>query len=155
MSQTAAGVENDKIVPGERHHLARGVLVVLAPRDGRSNGTTPASDPRHHAAQEPLAFAQVPERLDRIARHQAEVAGARREIPVHERAHDPVERRRGGDLEDGFAVAFRALGIRGVVAFAVLREYVDDDLRRILEIGVHDHDRVARHVIEAAVSAAG
>ena len=53
------------------------------------------------------------------------------------------------DLERRFAMALGSLRVGDVVALTIAREHLGDDFRRILQIGVHDHDGVAGCVIQA------
>ncbi len=52
-------------------------------------------------------------------------------------------------LEAAFALARQALGVDDLVALLPLGDHVEHDLGRILEIGVHDDDRLARGAVHA------
>ena len=138
-------------VEREAQHLAQrvlrlaGVAGVALVVDGRLR----EADPDGHAAQEAVALAHRQQRVQRAAVEQPEVARVGLEVDLRELAEEPVEPRRGGELEGGLALALLAHHVDDVGALAPLGDHVGDQLGRVLQVGVDHRDGVADGVLEA------
>jgi len=75
--------------------------------------------------------------------HQPEIAGVDRDRNVREAAYDAIERRRGEDLEAALAGARLARRVHDVVPGAKAFDERADQFGRILQVAVHQHDRIA------------
>ena len=76
--------------------------------------------------------------------HQREIPGVQRNVHVRDALQDPVEQRVGSAQHGAFLAVF-AHAVDDVVAFAPLGEHLQDEFRRILQVGVDDrHDVAAR-----------
>ena len=111
------------------------------------HGRLVVADPRDQASHEPALLLQALQIVDHAPRHQPEVAGVHRNVDRRHAADEAIEQRRRRALEPGLAVARAALGVDDVEALAVFFVERRDQLGRILQVGVHDHDgRAAAHV---------
>ena len=84
----------------------------------------------------------------RLAVHQAEVAGLDGEVEAREAAEGAVEAARGDALEGGLPQPLLAHGVDDVDALAPALEHLRDHLRRVLQVAVEHHDHVAAGVLE-------
>ena len=138
-------------VPREAHHppqrelrrpAGAGVAVVLDDRGLEAH-------PRRHAAQEAVALAQPGQRVDDLAVEQPEVARVGLERDLREPPHERVEAARGDELEARLAAAHPPLGDHHVDPLPPALHELRDDLGRVLQVAVDDHDGVAAGVVEA------
>jgi len=106
------------------------------------------ADPRDEAADEAVPLARVAQRADDAPAHQPEVAGVDGDRDVREPPDDAVEERGGEQLEAALAVPAPARRVDDVVAVAELGQEVVDELGRVLQVAVHQHDRVAARRVE-------
>lgn len=83
------------------------------------------------------------------AAEQPEIADLRLQPLVDRPTHQRVEECRGHSLEHAFAIAADPLGGDDVVALSVEGDHLREQFGRILEVGIHDDDRVARGEVEA------
>jgi hypothetical protein len=138
-------------IQGEAQHLAQRVLRrARVPRGARvRDGGLGEPDPDGHPAQVAVALAQGQQRVERAPVEQPEVAGVLGQLHVGDLGDQAVEHAGGAALEAGLALALGAHGIDHVGPGAPAVEHLEDDLGRVLEVGVHHHHGVARRVVEA------
>ena len=80
---------------------------------------------------------------------EAKIADVDRRVEVGDDAEQPVEEGRAQSAEEGLALAPAPYRVHDVVLFAPARDQLRDDLGRVLQVAVHDHDRLAGRPIEA------
>ena len=106
------------------------------------------ADPRGHPAQEAAALPQRAQRVERLAVEQAEVAGVGLEPDLREAPHERVEPARAEQLEAALARAVPPPRDDHLGPLAPRRQQLGDHLRRVLQVGVHHHRRVAPRAVE-------
>ena len=138
-------------VEREAEHLAERVLRLSgeAPRAIVEHLGLLEADPGHHPAHEPVGLAQLAQRDDDPAAHEPEVARVERDLDRDHRGEDPVEPPRGDELEPGLPFAPAPPAVDDVEPLAPLRDHLEDDLGRVLEVGVHHDDGLAARVVDA------
>lgn len=97
-----------------------------------------------------MVLAHAPKGQDGAAVDEAKVAGVERQRHLRQGVDEAIECARRPKLEGGFAVAGGADPVDNLVAFAPLCDHLGDHFRRILQVGVDQHDGVAIGVIEAS-----
>jgi hypothetical protein len=146
-------VSEDEMMPANasRHSVKNPYLAWPAKRSGRSKVTSTWRKPTQvDIARSTRTRSRMPRNhVDHAAIHQPELAGIERPWHLCHALHQPVERLGGGDLPGGLAAAREAAGVDHVVALAPFRHHVGDQLGRVLEVGVDQHDRVAARGIDA------
>ena len=102
------------------------------------------ADPGEHAAQVAAVFRHRAHRVERAPVDQSEVAGVHRDRHLAEARHETVEA--AGDRESGAGLtgAVVAHRVDDVESLAPLLRELQRDLGRVLEIGIHDDDRLPR-----------
>src|SRR5512146_56934 len=116
-------------------------------RPGRSrrtldrHGDLPKPYPAAQAAQEPMAFGGLPQRLDDALRHQPEVPRVEGNGYVRQLSENAVEEEEGEPQPPRF-LALHTLGVYHIESRRVLRQEGGDQLGRILEVAIHDDDGV-------------
>src|SRR5579883_2883473 len=96
-----------------------------------------------------MTFQRQLQRLNDATAHQPEIPGVDGYRDVCEAAHDAVECSRGHELEGSFPLAGASDGVDHVVALAPTFEEGLDQLGWILQVAVHQHDRIAPRYVEA------
>ena len=91
-----------------------------------------------------MRLAELVQRDDDAAAHEAEVARVERDLDGDHRGEEAIEDLRRDELEERLAGARATSAVDDVVALAPLLEHLDDDLGRVLEVGVHDDDGTGR-----------
>ena len=144
------GRERRDRVEREADHAARRILRLA--RVARVplilDAGLPEADPARHPAQEPRALGHARERLDGAARQQPEVARVGGDVDARHPPQDAVEERADRALEPRLAFAACSEPVDDVEAVAPLRHESRDHLGRILQVGVHEHDRVSSCGVE-------
>ncbi len=137
-------------VEREADHLAQRELRLPGGAGGAlvGDGGLGEADPDRHAAQETGALRHRQQRVERAPVHQAEVARVHGQLELGQARHQPVEDVRGVELELGLPLAALAHGVDDVGALAPARDHVDDQLRRVLQVGVDHRDRVPAGVLQ-------
>ena len=107
------------------------------------------ADEGAHAAQEEVALVELQHRVHDAAVDQREVAGVARDREVREAVEGPVEGAVGA-LHEPRRLARDAPAVDDVVALPPLLDELLDQLGRILEIAVEQHERVLRRELHAA-----
>jgi hypothetical protein len=125
----------------------RGAATVHAPGARVLDRDLVETDPGDHSAQEPSSLGHLLECVDHAARHEPEVARLALIRDLREAMHHRVEARRQRDLEPAL-VAADPPRIDHIGALARTRDHVRDQLRRILEVRVHEHRVLAPHVVD-------
>ena len=148
---SGAARERRDRVEAEPQHLAQRVLrdarvALLAHERDRD---LREADPDRHPAQEAVALGHRQQRVERLAVHQAEVAGLDGEVEAREAAERAVEAARGDALERGLPQPLLAHGVDDVDPLAPALEHLRDHLGRVLQVAVEHHDHVAGRVLEA------
>ena len=110
--------------------------------------------PGEHAAHEAVLFGHPVDRLVDAAVDQTEVASVRRHAAVGELPEHPVEQPRVQPPERAGAVPRGDDAVDVLEPLLPLLEEERNQLRRILEVGGHDHRRVAACVRETRCDAA-
>src|SRR5436190_320820 len=93
-------------------------------------------DPREHAANEPVALPHLVEHVERAPVDEPEVADVHRHLNLRDPVEAAIERSRGGALEARLTLANVPDRVDDVVALAPAPRELEDDLRRILQVGV-------------------
>ena len=96
-----------------------------------------------------MPFGRALERVDDAAAHQTKIAGIDWDRNFGKALDDAVEQARSKELKWTFAFARSPHRVDDVVAFAPLCIERGDELGRVLQIAVHQDDRVARSDIDA------
>jgi len=96
-----------------------------------------------------MPFANCFERVDHAARHQPEIAGVDRDRDFGQPLRRAVEEPRGPNLEAALALAFAAHGIYHVEAGLPALDHRRNQLGRILQIRIDQHDRIAARDVES------
>src|SRR2546430_12965684 len=107
------------------------------------------ADPREEAADVAVVLPHEAELVERTPVDEPEVPGVGWDLDVAQPAQDAVEEPDRGAAEEGLDAPVLADRVDDLVAFAPAGDQVGRELRRILEIAVHDDDRVARRAVEA------
>ena len=107
----------------------------------------PEAHPGAHPAQNAVAFAHLVKDGERLAVDKAEVPGVERHFYVSDFVNQLVEERSCGQFEPAFALAFGANRVDHLVAFTPLRDQIEDDFGRVLQVGVDDHDRLPAAIV--------
>lgn len=105
--------------------------------------------PGQQAAHEPVTLAQAAHRSDGLFVHQPEVTGVRYHRHGADPVDDPVKQRGGIALPARLAGAGDALADHDLIALVPLLHHLRNQRRRVLQIGVQQHDRLAGGVIDA------
>src|SRR5205823_12924942 len=118
------------------------------------NDTTGTALPAHDAATEPepaqqpkddpMELAEVNERVDRAPAHEPEIAGVTRGARLSDPLQEAIKRLRRPALEQRLTFSPFAHGIHDIGALLPGVDQLEDDFRRILEVGVERDDGVAR-----------
>ena len=131
--------------PGEPHHRqcrvvgsTRGAFLAL-----ERERDLLQSQPRDQAAHEAVLLAEAADRDEGVAAEQPEIADFRDDPRIDRLAHDPVEQPGGEALVHAVAVAGDPLRRHDVESLVIQADHVLQDVRRILQVGVHDDDGVA------------
>ena len=103
----------------------------------------PAADPGHHPANEAVALRHGEQQVEDAPRDQPEVTGVGRDLHVGQAADQAIEGRRGGALEQALPVALATLAVDHVCSLVDHLHHVDQQLGRILQVGVDDQDALA------------
>ncbi len=135
----------------EGEHLPEGILRLA--REARLavvlHGNLPAPDPADHPADEAVAFAHAAQRLGHAAVHQAEITRVGRNLALGHPLEQSVEKFCGEKLEGGLARPGAALTVGDVGAVFPGGHHFDDDLGRVLQVGIDEHDHIALRHIQA------
>jgi len=107
------------------------------------------ADPTHEAADETVRLARAFERIDDAPAHQPEIARIDGDRHVGETARDAIEQARRHHFEGAFTAARAARRIDDVVARAPLLDERGDEFGRVLQIAVHQDDRIAKRRIQS------
>jgi len=136
---------------GEPEHLAQRVLGLAGQTRRRmeGHGHTPESGPGDQSAEEVFPFLELEQVVHDAAVDQSEISGARRHRYSRQGREDPIEHRGGRALERPDVHGILAVGEHDERARLPLSHQLRDQRRRVLQIGVHGHDRPARGVLES------
>ena len=117
----------------------RGAAAGLASRAAILDGHLLEADPGDHPAKEAAALRHAPDRVGHAPGHQPEVAGLALVRHAREASHHRVEA--GGEQALDPALVAADAAREHHVGLLVARElqHVRDELRRVLEVGVHQH----------------
>ena len=134
--------ERQNAVDGEAQHLPERVLGLARRPVGAPVGDRllAKAGPGHHGAHEAVTLRHGEEGVHHFAVHEPEVAGISRNGDVGEPVEESVEGAGRPALEPRLAVAFGAQAVGDVGAPAPTLQHLDDDLGRVLEVGVDDDD---------------
>ena len=88
------------------------------------------------------------DRIGGAAREQPEVAGVPRNVRGRDATEQEIEERDRSESQARLTLAVAANRVDDVEAFAPLRNEARNHLGRVLEIRVHEHDRVAARRVE-------
>src|SRR5664280_1726648 len=138
--------ERRQSVERETQHLAQRELRLpaRARRPYVLDAHLSEADPCRHAADEPVSFAQAPERRYGARAHEAEVADVHRDFHVRPALEESVENVRRPELERALAFSLRPLRVDDLVPFVDLLQHLGEELGRVLQIRVHHgHDPAA------------
>ena len=137
---------------GEIDHAAKrelGFAVLASALRERELGERIA-EPAHQAAQEDLARLEAVDGVDRDAVEQQEIGAAGLDAHVADGVEQPVEQSRAQRLEEReLPRRGRSLGDHDLRAAPPFRHHGRDQLRRMLEIAIHQDHRVAAGVAQA------
>ena len=107
------------------------------------------ADQRHQPAQEAVFLAQRDHVVDHTPAHQPEVPGVGGDLDVGDALDDAVADRRDDPLGQRLPRARAALGVDDLIPLAPAGDHVGDQLRRVLQVAVDHHYRVARGRLHA------
>ena len=152
------GAVENEVMPSNarRTSFAGGYFDVPAKRASRVYGTPVWRKPiqlvmpRRKRARSGIAEIASAARRD----EQAEVAGVPRDVGRRDPAQQQIEERDRREAQARLARAVAADRVDDVEALAPLRDETRDHLGRVLEVGVHEHDRVAARASSPAERAA-
>ena len=113
------------------------------------HGHAPESGPGDQSAEEVFPFLELEQVVHDAAVDQSELSGARRHRYSRQGREDPIEHRGGRALERPDVRGILAVGEHDGRARLPLSHQLGDQRRRMLQIGVHGHDRLARGVPES------
>ena len=140
-----SGREADDAVGRKLQHLGQRILRVtgeaLFPLEADAH--LAESNPAEHSPHVAVRLAHGLERLERPPVDESEVAHLEGHVDVADAAKETVERGRRRLLETRFPGASLADAVDHVESLAPTGRHLQHDLRGVLEIGVHDDDRVA------------
>ena len=106
-------------------------------------------DPGIKALVEARALAHAHQSVDGLAVEQAEVAGAGRQPRLAQPREQAIEALGERAPQPGIGRPVAAQAVDVFEALPPFRDHFDDRLGRMLEIGVHDHDRSPARMVEA------
>ena len=106
------------------------------------------ADPGEKAFVEARALAHRQKRVDRLPVKETEVACAGRQPHVAKFLQQAIEDAGKSDAQFWIGRAIDALAIDVLVSFSPFFDELRDDFRRVLQVGVHDHDSASAGVIE-------
>jgi hypothetical protein len=141
--------EPDDAVERQVHEPPEGVLGGAAGARiavVRERGLAKAG-PRAQPAHEPVALAHAHHDVGHAAIHQAEVAAVERNVEPRQHPQQPVEQLIGDALDPGLLTR-AAHRVDHVPPLAPHPDELGHQLRRILQVAVHDDHGVARRVLE-------
>ena len=127
-------------------HLAQRVLAAagLTRGPGVWHRDLPETNPAEHSADVPVPLPQLQEGVEGLAVDQPEVADVHMLVNLGQPAQQAVVEPRRRLLQEGLTLPALPDGVHDLVAFLPPRCHLEDDLRWILEVGVHDRQRHAR-----------
>ncbi|CCC97173.1 protein of unknown function [Azospirillum baldaniorum] len=145
------GGEGGQPVEGQAEQLQEapfGVAAGALPLLVGNAGLTEA-DPGEDALHEARAFGHAVDDVDHPAVHQPEVADLARQLDLRQVVEDPVEGAGERPVLQALPHPRVAHGDDHVVALAPFGEELRQQLRRVLQVGVHRHHGVAGGVAQA------
>jgi len=105
--------------------------------------------PAHESAQKAMPLSRQLECFDNPPAHQPEVARVDGDRYIRQAPNDAIKRARRYELERPLAFARAPRRINDVVAFSPAFQKRTDQFGRILQIAVHQHDRIPPRGIDA------
>ena len=85
-----------------------------------------------------MPLAHLRQRIDSLAIHQPEIPGIERDLNIGDAVDQTVKQGCRGFLKPGLALTLRAHGIHDFIALTPFPNQIGDDLRRVLQISIHD-----------------
>ena len=143
--------KGDDGVDREADHFRKGIV-------GRTSETRLAfighgdlsiADPAHHSAEKAVPLRHAQKRVDDLTIHEAEVARVGRNGSARYAMDESIKNFCAPEFERALARPLGALRVGDVITFLPAREHRLDQFRRILQVGIHDHDRITRGVFES------
>ena len=107
------------------------------------------ADPDRHPAEEPRPLAHRVERLQRAPVEQPEVAGVLGQVDLGEAREEAVEPAGRRELHPRLPGALGADRVDDVRAVLPVLDHGQDQLRRVLQVGVDHHDHGAPGMVQA------
>ena len=116
--------------------------------DREGDAGRPEADPGIEAFREACPLGQGPQRFDHASVEQTEIAGSFRQLGFAEAGEELVEGLGEIALQRALALAVGALAVDVEEALAPFRQEGRDHLRRVLQVGIHDHHGLAIGMVE-------
>ena len=108
----------------------------------------PEADPAAHPSHESAPFREAPQRLDSSPTHQAKISRVQRNIRGGHATQQSIKQRRRSPLEQTFAAATFPHGDDDIESLPPLLDEAWNDLRGVLQIGIHHHHRRSGSVVK-------
>ena len=145
------GRKGKNAVRRDAHHLLERELGFAgkAGRPSKEDRLLPKTGPRHHAADETVAFRHGEKGVDHPAVQQPEITGVERNGDVGDAVEEAVERPGPPGLEPRLPLAHGANAVGDVRPSTPAVEHFEDDLGRILQVRVGEDDGVAPGGLQA------
>src|SRR5208283_651000 len=112
------------------------------------NSYLPESHPTAHSSKVPVMLRHAANVVHDPAGHQPKITGIQRQIDVREFGHHAVKDKITKPQRQRL-FSPHTLGVHHLVSFSKLFQELWDDLRNILQIAIHYHDRIARDMIQS------
>jgi hypothetical protein len=128
------------------------IQVVRLPQSGRTielHGGLREPDERHQATQIAVALLQTIDLVDHSPAHQTKIAGVLGNVDIRDTPDHEVRRACNDPPNPRLVLPRAALREYHIEAVSPLRNHLDDQLRRVLQVHVHDDNGVATGVLKA------
>jgi len=113
------------------------------------DGRLTKAHPRDHSSHEAARLAKGPQREHDAPAHQPKVACVDRYVDADHGLQKAIKNISGRTFENRLSFARSPHAVHDVVTLSKSREHLGDDLRRVLQVGIHHHHRLAARVVEA------
>ena len=137
--------EADDTVQPDHDRAEQPVVLRVARNSGLpivEHARLPEADEADEAAKETMTLLQRDDVIDHATAHQAKIARVRRNLDLRNSNDQPVPDRGDHALDQRLALPAPALRIDDVITLPPPDDELGDQLRRVLEIAIDDHDRV-------------
>jgi hypothetical protein len=112
------------------------------------NSYLPESHPTAHSSKVPVMFRHAANMVHDPAGHQPKITGIQRQTDVREFGHHAVKDKITKPQRQRL-FSPHTLGVHHVVSFSKPFQELWNDLRDVLQIAIHNHDGIARDMIQS------